>query len=227
MVALLGVAGSGALALWLQQTRVTVQDLPALRTGDLVFQESGSGQTIAIALASRSLYTHTGIVEIRPDGQLYVIEAAQFVQSTPLAEWIARGTAGRITIKRLRGLTEQDAQKILSAAHTYDGRPYDFFFHEDAESIYCSELVQRAFAEGAGLTVGRVQTPRDLNIDNTAVRTLIENRWQKHPLCQEQGAKSFEACYEIILGQRLVTPAAIARDAQLDLVFSNFSIAAD
>ena len=227
LTVLLSLAGSGAFALWLKQTQVTLEDLPALRAGDIVFQESGSAQTMAIALASRSLYTHTGIIEIGEGGEPHVVEAAQSVQSTPLARWIARGTAGRITVKRVRGLSEENALKVLAAAHAYDGRPYDFFFHDDAETIYCSELVHRAFAEGADMTLGRMQSPRDLNIDNAAVRKLIEARWQKHPLCLKQGAASFDACYKIILDQRLVTPAAIARDAQLDMVFSNFSIAAD
>ena len=173
---LLSLAGSGAFALWLKQTQVTLEDLPALRTGDIVFQESGSAQTMAIALASRSLYTHTGIIEIGAGGEPHVVEAAQSVQSTPLARWIARGTAGRITVKRVRGLSEKNALKVLAAAHAYDGRPYDFFFHDDAETIYCSELVHRAFAEGADMTLGRMQSPRDLNIDNAAVRKLIEAR---------------------------------------------------
>ncbi len=183
LIVLLSLAGGGALALWLRQTRAGVEDLPALRTGDIVFQESGSAQTMAIALASRSLYTHTGIIEIRDSGGPQVVEAAQSVQSTPLSRWIARGTAGRITVKRVRGLSEEAARKVLAAAHTYDGRPYDFFFHEDTETIYCSELVHRAFAEGAGIPLGRMQSPRDLDIDNAAVRKLIEARWQKHPLC--------------------------------------------
>lgn len=227
LIVLLGLAGSGAFALWLRQTTVSVEDLPPLRSGDILFQESGSGQTMAIALASRSLYTHTGIVEMHANGQAYVVEAAQSVQSTPLGAWIARGTAGRITVKRVRGLSEESAKKVLSAAHTYDGRPYDFFFHEDAETIYCSELVRRAFDEGAGIELGHMQSPRDLDIDNAAVRKIIEARWRKHPLCLKQGAASFDACYKIILDQRLVTPAAIARDGQLETLFTNFSIAAD
>ena len=227
LVVLLTLAGSGTVALWLQQTRVTAAGLPPLRTGDIVFQESGSSQTLAIALASRSLYTHTGIVEINAQGEPFVVEAAARVQSIPLDAWISRGTAGRITIKRVRGLSESDARKALDAAHVYDDRPYDFFFHEDNETIYCSELVRRAFDEGPGILLVQMQTPRDLYIDNAAVRSLIEARWTKHPLCLKSSAASFSACYEIILNQPLVTPAAIARDAKLDTVFSNFALAAD
>lgn len=227
LLLLLTLAASGALALWLRHTSVSVSDLPPLRTGDIVFQESGSSQTMAIALASRSLYTHTGIIEIDAAGEAHVVEAAGPVRSTPLSRWIETGTAGRLTVKRVRNLSEADARKALTAAHTYDGRPYDFFFHDDAETIYCSELVRRAFAEGADITLGEMQRPRDLAIDNAAVRSLIETRWQRHPLCLKKSAASFEACYAIILDQALVTPASIARDARLETVFSNFSIAGD
>jgi hypothetical protein len=87
--------------------------------------------------------------------------------------------------------------------------------------------VQRAFAEGLGIPLGQKQRPRDLDIDNAAVRALIETRWQRHPLCIARGVKTFDTCYEIILDQQLVTPASIARDARLQTVFTNFSIAAD
>lgn len=223
---LLGTASAGALALWLEQTRVSPTDLPPLLTGDIVFQEAGSSQAPAIAFASGSLYTHTGLVEIDPQGRAFVLEAVGPVSSTPLETWIKHGTAGRVTIKRVRGLSAEDARKAVRAAHQYDGRPYDFFFHDDAETIYCSELVHRAFAEGPGINVGEVQRARDLNLDNAAVRKLIESRWQRHPLCAKS-ASDFESCYRIILDQTLVTPAAIARDAKLDLVFSNFSITGD
>lgn len=227
LLALLAAASAGALALWLEETRVTARDIPPLRTGDIVFQESGSTQTKAIALASRSLYTHTGLVELDASGKAWIVEAVSSVRATPLDEWIERGTAGRITIKRVRGLGESDATKVLKAAHVYDGRPYDFFFHDDKETIYCSELVRRAFEEGAGIEVGKVQKVRELDIDNAAARRIIEARWRKHPLCTQAAAADFESCYTIILDQTLVTPAAIARDAQLEAVFSNFSIAGD
>jgi hypothetical protein len=38
---------------------------------------------------------------------------------------------------------------------------------------------------------------------------------------------SFEACYNIILKQSLVTPASIAWDQKLELVFTNFGLVAE
>ena len=38
---------------------------------------------------------------------------------------------------------------------------------------------------------------------------------------------SLEACYNTILDQSLVTPASIARDQKLELVFTNFGLVAE
>lgn len=76
--------------------------------------------------------------------------------------------------------------------------------------------------EGAKIAVGREQKVRDLKIDNAAVRKLIESRWRRHPLCQKAETGTFAACYAVILAQPLVTPASIARDPKLELVYSNF-----
>jgi hypothetical protein len=218
---------AGLMWIWLEATRVEARDLPALKTGDIVFQESGNTQSTAIGLASVSLYTHAGLIEMSPDGQPFVVEAVGPVRSIPLAEWIGHGTAGRITIKRVRGLNEQTARKVAAAAHVYDGRPYDFYFYEDREAIYCSELVHLAFKDGVGMIVGAEQQVRDLHIDTAAAKALIEARWRQHPLCRDGKAKDFDTCYPLILGQTLVTPASLARDEKLDLVFTNFGLAAD
>lgn len=221
------MVAAGLFATWLGLTRVKASDLPALKTGDLVFQIAGSTQAKAIALASHSLYTHVGIIELNRDGRPQVIEAAQSVRTTPFEAWIERGAAGRITIKRLKGLTEADAAKVARAAHTHDGKPYDIFFWHDRDAIYCSELVRLAFQDGVGMALGKEERVKDLNIDNAAVRALIEARWRRHPACIAAKAESFKRCYALILDQTLVTPASVARDDKLEMVYSNFGLAAD
>jgi Permuted papain-like amidase enzyme, YaeF/YiiX, C92 family len=212
---------------WLSGTAVSAEELPALKTGDIVFQDSGGGQGLAIMLASHSLYTHTGLIELAADGTPMVVEAAGPVRTVPLKYWINNGAANRITIKRIKGLSESDARMAIARAHTYDGVPYDIFFLNTRDAIYCSELIYAAFKEGPKITVGREEKVRELHFDNAAVRHLIEARWQKHPLCQSKDIATFEACYNVILEQTLVTPASIARDPKMELVYSNFGIAGD
>lgn len=75
-------------------------DQDELKNGDLIFQTSLSGQSKAIQVATKSKYSHCGI--IYKDGKkLYVFEAVQPVKRTPLDKWIARGQDGKYVIKRL------------------------------------------------------------------------------------------------------------------------------
>lgn len=220
-------APAGAFMLWLNLTTVSAAELPPLKTGDIVFQESGNSQSLAIALASGSLYTHTGLIEISADGRASVVEATGPVRTTPLDKWIEHGTGGRITVKRVKGLGADAAKKALAAAHAHDGKPYDHFFYKGLDAIYCSELVHLAFKDGAGLSVGVEQRIKDLNIDNAAVRSLIEARWRAYPVCVAKKARDFATCYPMILDETLVTPASVARDPKLETVFTNFGGAAD
>ena len=55
--------------------------------GDIVFHTSRSAQSQAIQLATKSPYSHMGIVYLR-DGKPFVLEAVQPVKLTPLDEWI-------------------------------------------------------------------------------------------------------------------------------------------
>jgi Permuted papain-like amidase enzyme, YaeF/YiiX, C92 family len=218
---------AAGLYVWLGLTAVSAADLPPLKAGDIVFQTTGGQQSLAILMASRSPYTHTGIIEIDAAGKPWVVEAVGPVTTTALDAWIANGHGGRITVKRVKGLSPADAAKAIARAHDYDGLPYDIFFLNGRDAIYCSELVEAAFSEGAGIKLGAFEKVRDLHLDNSAARKLIEARWKKHPLCQSEAASTFEACYGIILDQTLVTPASIARDPRLEMVTSNFGIAGE
>lgn len=206
---------------------VAAAELPPLRVGDIVFQTTEGGQSPAIMFASGSLYTHMGLVEIDNNGQPMVVEAVGPVRTIPLKKWIAKGVGNRITIKRIKGLSEEDARAAVARAHAYDGRPYDPYFYSSRDALYCSELVYAAYKEGPNVTVGTEQKVRDLKINHRAVRKLIEARWRKHPACQTRATSNFEACYKTILDQELVTPVSIARDDKLELVYSNFGPGAE
>src|SRR5689334_21000521 len=107
-----------------------------LRDGDLVFQTSRSGQSLAVQRATHSPWSHMGVVLMR-GGKPYVFEASATVRYTPLAAWAAHGEAGRYTVRRLRQpLTTAQLAKLRAAAGTYAGRPYDLYFEWSDERIY-------------------------------------------------------------------------------------------
>ena len=208
----------------LNLTAVSAKDLPPLKSGDIIFQTSHSSQSLAILLASHSAYSHMGIIEIDASGNAFVEEATGPVKSTPLDQWIKHGTGSRFTIKRMGDLHPEEAASVLKAAHVYDGLPYDIFFLPTKEAIYCSELVQLAFKEGAGIDIGKFEKVKSLNIDNFAARKLIQRRWRKDPLCQPAENETFETCFNKILEQDLITPVSISADAKLKTVYSNYGI---
>ena len=72
------------------------------RDGDIIFQTSRSEQSIAIQKATRSQYSHMGIVFLR-NGSPHVYEAIKTVQYTPLRKWVDRGEGGRQECGELLG----------------------------------------------------------------------------------------------------------------------------
>jgi hypothetical protein len=220
-VLLTGLGGSVLLlALWAGLTEPHA--LPVLRNGDIVFESAQSDQALAIMFATHSLYTHAGIVEKDADGSLYVIQAAQVVMKTPLKDFIHQSYGERITIMRFSGLSPIVAAQVVAAAAALEGRPYDFFFRLVPDSIYCSELVYDAFLNGAHIPLGHLQPIGSLGIDNFAVKKIIQARWQQDPDCRALGAKDFAACFAIIKARPIITPVSLARDARLEMLYSNY-----
>jgi hypothetical protein len=223
---LIAVACAVTLWAWIGFTSVEAKDLPPLKAADIIFQTSGGSQSSAILAASRSPLTHVGMIMFAEDGSPQVIEAVEPVKITPLDRWIDRGVGNRILIKRDNSISASQADAIIAAAKTHLGKPYDLFFLSGLDRLYCSELVDVGFTEGAGIKLGQHVTARQLDLDNYAARKLIAQRWQKHPMCQNKDMK-FEDCYKVILEQTLITPASIAQDKRLQTVYSNFGILVD
>jgi len=214
---------AGAVFVWLRVTAADVESLPPLQTGDIVFQTAGSGQALAIMLASASPFSHVGIVLIDSAGKPVVWEAVGPVKETPLAEWIAQGRGGRLQVMRFAKPLSQEAwQKVFDWIKKQRGKPYDIYFTDDDDRFYCSELVHDALKAALGITLGKPQPVASLNLDNAPVRKLIAARWQNYPLCQGGKAQDFKICFEIIKAQNLITPAALAADARLQTVYTNY-----
>src|SRR5688572_19272608 len=182
---------------------------PPVQTGDIVLHTSHTKQAIAVAWATKSIYTHTGVVVVE-NGKPYVYEAVSTVKKTPLEKWIARGDA--LAIKRYPNLDDKQRAKIASAAKKHLGKRYDLSFAPGEDKLYCSEYVRAVF-KGAGLDVGAVEQVRNLDVDNPIVKQLVQTRWKKHPVCR--GQKSMEDCWPRLLSMDIVTPASLARDDRL------------
>jgi hypothetical protein len=164
------------------QTEVA-QLAPKLRNGDLVFQTSRSAQSQAIQLATRSLYSHCGIL-FQKGGEWRVFEAVQPVSETSLAAWAARGKDCNVVVKRLRDaetvLTPAALQRLQTAGEQYRGKNYDLYFGWSDDRIYCSELLWKMYQQATGREIGKLQTLREFDLGHPAVQAKLQERYGKH-----------------------------------------------
>jgi Permuted papain-like amidase enzyme, YaeF/YiiX, C92 family len=154
------------------------------RGGDIIFHTSRSAQSAAIQRATKSRYSHMGVVFVT-DGKAFVYEAVQPVKLTPLAEWVRRGDRGHFVVKRLKAadrlLTPRNLQKLEAEGRKLAGKNYDLYFEWSDERIYCSELVWKMYKRGVGIEVGALQRLRDFDLSHPAVQAKIRERWRGAP----------------------------------------------
>ena len=179
----------------------------ALKDGDLVFHESKSSQSRAIRLATKSRYTHVGIIRM-VRGRPMVLEAVRTVRLTPFKRWRARGVGGHIVVKRLKDrqpLTlKSNRARLLQAGRRYLGKRYDGAFAWDEKRIYCSELVYRIYQRGLDIKLGSVETFGDMDLSSPVVQKLIKIRRGKN----------------LDLEEPIITPVSIFNDSKLYTVGS-------
>ena len=148
--------------------------------GDIIFQTSNSGQSLAIQLATHSKYSHCGLL-FNDNGQWFVYEAVQPVKKTPVAEFIARGDDHAYVVRRLKNadslLSPEKISAMRHAVKTRLGRNYDLAFNWSDENIYCSELVWKAYHESTGLEIGHTKPLGEYDLTNPIVKKKLEERY--------------------------------------------------
>ncbi|AXG74570.1 YiiX family permuted papain-like enzyme [Flavobacterium arcticum] len=178
-----------------------------LNNGDIIFQTSTSAQSKAIQLATKSKYSHCGII-YKEGNDYFVYEAIQPVQKTPLSKWISRGENNHYVVKRLKEanatLTPTAFQKMKKAGSTFNNKNYDLYFEWSNERVYCSELVWKIYKEGTGLEVGKTQQLKEFDLSHPAVQEKIKERYGNN----------------IPLNEKVISPAAIFESDLLYTVIS-------
>jgi uncharacterized protein YycO len=151
-----------------------------LKEGDIVFQSFPSSQTKAIQLATKSPYSHVGMI-LRHNCHLMVYEAVGPVKFTPVDSWVRRNTKKHFVVKRLRNvngiLTTRNLARLRRTALTFEGRPYDFVFNWSDDKLYCSELVWKTFHRALGIDVGMLRKMKDFDLSSPEVRNILEQRY--------------------------------------------------
>lgn len=158
------------------------------RNGDIVFHTSQSAQSIAIQRATKSPYSHMGIVYLQ-DGKPFVFEAVEPVKLTSLKAWAARGQNGHFIVKRLTNadqlLTSNALQLMLNAGEQFKGKHYDQYFEWSDDRIYCSELVWKIYDRALKLQLCKLQAMKDFDLEDPIVKEALRERFGNSPPLQE------------------------------------------
>ena len=172
--------------------------------GDVIFQSLPYGPVVwAIEGVTKSPYSHCGIVGQR-DGQWVMYEAIGSVRITPLKEYLWRGRGGGFAVYRLQDEHREHIPETLRCCENYLGRPYDYRYQLDDESIYCSELIYKSFRDATnGQQLGELRKFGEMNWK--PYETLIR---------QIEGG-------DVPINREMITPRDLARAKQLEPVFSH------
>lgn len=179
---------------------------PALKNGDLIFHQSQGFQSNAILEATGSAWSHVGIVFDDGAGGWLVAEAYAPVRVVSLQSFINRGKGKDYRIYRARDFKDSDVPALRAAVDAELGKRYDIYFEWSDDTIYCSELVYKAFDRATGIKLGTIQKFSDLKLDGPYVQALIRNRLT-------------ETGRQLNLNEPIVTPINQMRDADLDLIY--------
>ncbi|MDR2152783.1 MAG: YiiX family permuted papain-like enzyme [Helicobacteraceae bacterium] len=179
-----------------------------LKEGDIIFQTSLSSQSKAIQAATKSKYSHVGLIVLH-EGKLYVFEAIKTTRLTPLETWIKRGENGKYVAKRLKNadtiLNAQTIAKMKEESKKLEGKNYDLTFNWSDDKIYCSELVWKIYKRGANIEIGKLQKLGEFDLSDNAVKAKLKERYGDN----------------IPIDETVISPASIFESDLLETVQSN------
>lgn len=148
----------------------------ALQEGDIVFHGNSGEQCDAIREATGSPYTHCGVV-FEKDGRLMVLEAVQPVRVTTVEAFQQRSLPDSFHARRLKQPADPAAiEKAKAWGGKQIGRNYDYRFEWDPHTLYCSELVWKAYQE-AGIELCEPRRFHDYRLESPKVKAIIAKRY--------------------------------------------------
>jgi uncharacterized protein YycO len=152
-------------------------DSAALQDGDLIFRQGRdliAGAVLAADGAAR--FSHVGLIVTDKD-TVWVIHAVPSeggddggVVKHSLAAFLDPGNAADFAIYRHRTLAPDQRRIVRETALDAIGTPFDYDMQlSDAEALYCSELVLRAYAAARAPFPDRLRTVQTVLMAEPAV----------------------------------------------------------
>lgn len=150
-----------------------------LKPGDIVFQETGEAQAMAVKAATNSRWSHVGIVFFHQE-QPWVLEALQPVKTTPLKSFIDRSPESFYAMRLKHAHLHINARSVNKAqqyAQLQLGKNYDPYFQWSDTHVYCSELVWKIYKHSTGIELCQPRILSSYNLHHPMVQTLIKKRY--------------------------------------------------
>ncbi|MBK6833032.1 MAG: YiiX family permuted papain-like enzyme [Bacteroidetes bacterium] len=149
-----------------------------LKDGDILFQDTGGDLGEAIKIATKSKYSHCGMV-IKEGNSVQVFEAIGPVQYTPINEWVKHGANNSFKAYRLKNpgaISQLQIKAWKVKAIDYLGKSYDHVFGWSDDKIYCSELVWKMY-KNIGLEISTPKKLRDFDLSHKLVKQQLQMRY--------------------------------------------------
>ena len=153
-----------------------------LKNGDIIFIINPSGQGKAIQLATKSKYTHVGVIFIE-NGKEVVYHAVEPVTKSSLSDFVSMSANGKYEIRRLKDqslLTPEVITKMQTDAKSKLGIHYDLGFSWDDKEMYCSEYVWKIYNKALNITIGDLKPLKEFDLSHPAVKEKLTQRYGKN-----------------------------------------------
>lgn len=150
-----------------------------IKNGDIIFIVNPSGQGKAIQLATKSKFTHVGVIFIENEKPV-VYHAVEPVSKNTLEEFIEMSADGKYYIKRLKDqslLTNQAINTMHSDAKSNLGKHYDLVFSWDDKELYCSEFVWKLYKKALKINVGELKPLKEFDLSHPSVKAKLKERY--------------------------------------------------
>lgn len=178
------------------------------KDGDVIFQTSQSEQCEAVRIATKSKFSHCGII-FNENGNCYVYEAIQPVKKTLFKDWIKHGLDNKYLVMRLKdsnSLEKLSLDKMKSYGKKMFNKDYDIYFEWSDENIYCSEYVWKIYKFGANIELCNLEKLKSFNLEDYRVKAILSQRYGTN----------------IPLNEDVVAPSQLANSDKLITIFDNY-----
>ncbi len=164
------------------------QTTTKFKNGDIIFIENPSGQGKAIQLATKSKFTHVGIIFIESNKTM-VYHAVEPVSVNNVEEFIEMSSDGKYEVKRLKQaelLTTEVIKQMLKEAKSKLKIHYDLGFNWSDDELYCSEFVFKLYQHALGIEIGALRPLKEFDLSHPTVQSIMKKRYGKDIPYNEQ-----------------------------------------